>query len=259
MLAKEEIIRRLDRPVTVEIYEETGSTNTLAAQHAKEAKDKTPALIIARNQTKGRGTRGRSFFCERGKGLYMTLVCYPDADVKTAHLATPAAGVAVAKALCSVAGVDAQIKWVNDVVIKDKKLCGILAEAKLRSGNKSLEYVIIGIGINLYSAEFPPEIAYSATSLDMYSRAFDENELCAEIVNNLLGYLEALDAAPFMDEYKALSSVIGRCVVFENGGLSMTGRAVDINRQGNLVVDIESSDKRYIITAGDVSVKVSDC
>lgn len=234
------------------VFDELASTNTYAAGIAQEAKNIT--AVVARRQTDGRGTRGRAFFCSADQGLYLSLVLRPKMGPEKIGLITPAAGVAVARALKSAAGVDAKIKWVNDIVIDDKKICGILAESRLAPGGRQLEHVVIGIGINLFVEDFPPEMAGLATSLHRHSAGFDVNELAAHIIDNLCGLLDRPEEDAFLEEYRRLSSVLGRQVVFESEGVRASGRAVEINHQGNLVVET-GDNRRYIMAAGAVSVR----
>lgn len=243
------------RDIEVTMFDEVASTNTVAAGMALEIQG--IAAIVARGQTAGRGTRGRAFFCRPDQGLYLSLILRPKWNASEAGLITPAAGVAVTRAIKSAAGVDAKIKWVNDIVINDQKLCGILAESRLAPDARRLEYAVIGIGINLFVEDFPSGIAGQATSLHRHSANFDVNLLAAQIIDNLCGLIDDSEPGAWMDEYRRLSSVLGRRVIFDCAGSRNTGLAVEINHQGNLVVETEEN-RRYIITAGDVSIHLED-
>lgn len=253
MITEQAIKAKLrNQSIDIQVVESVSSTNTYAA--ALAGSTNTTTAVIARAQTAGKGTRGRAFFCKEGEGLYLSVLFFPRDDIKTAHLATPAAGVAVAQALETVAHVDADIKWVNDVFVGGKKICGILAESKIAANNEQLDYLVVGIGVNLRVGAFPPELEKTATSLDRHCANVDDNALCAAIIDTLYGYLSDLESRAFMGEYKKRSCVIGRCVLFESGGITVTGKAIDINRDGNLVVEVDN--KHYIIGAGDVAIKV---
>ena len=230
------------------VFNSLASTNEHAREIAPKL-DKT-TIIAALEQTGAKGTKGRSFYCGNGEGLYFSVALGPVPDLRRANLVTPAAGVAVATMLCDLCGVDARIKWVNDVVIDDKKICGILSESRFK--DSVLEYLIVGIGINLNVKSFPEEIADKATSLDRHNPDFDPNEMCAKITDSLLDMIYDDRELKFMSEYKRLSSVLGRYVDFESGGTKLTGIASDINKNGNLVVVV--GDRNYIINAGDVSI-----
>jgi BirA family biotin operon repressor/biotin-[acetyl-CoA-carboxylase] ligase len=141
----------------VMIFESIDSTNTEARRRAASGKS-APALIIANSQTAGRGRLGRSFYSPASTGLYMTAVFEASAAFESTVLLTTAAAVSVARAIERLAGITVGIKWVNDLYLNDKKICGILCE---RSGDN----VIIGIGVNVNQTAFPPEISQRATSV----------------------------------------------------------------------------------------------
>ncbi len=139
------------------IYEKTDSTNTLAKSFIKnDCVDGT--LIIAKEQTAGRGRIGRSFSSPKGEGLYMSLILKPDMPLSLISQITLPIALAVANSIKKICTLPAQIKWPNDIVINQKKLVGILTELKD-------EYVIIGIGINVNNSSFPEEITATATSI----------------------------------------------------------------------------------------------
>lgn len=254
MITKQELQQYLQTSdVDVLLFESLPSTNEYAATYAAQTNRTT--AIIALEQTAGKGTKGRGFYCKNGEGLYLSLLFFPKFGVKTAQVATPAAGVAVAEAIEQVAGISAKIKWVNDIVIDDRKVCGILAESRITPGQELLDYLVIGIGINLAVKTFPPELKKIATSLDCYNASVDPNVLCAAVIDNVCNYIGHLVDRTFLAAYKARSSVLNRFVLFDNGGITVTGQAVDINREGGLVVDVNG--KYYIINAGDVSIRVS--
>ncbi len=232
------------------VLETTTSTNDEAVKLAERGC--FPAAVIAVEQTAGRGTKGRRFISRKGEGLYLSILMRPAVDPQTALLITPAASVAVSDAIAQVTGVETGIKWVNDVVIDDKKLCGILTETRWEPGGQKIQYTIVGIGINLQVQQFPPEIAEIATSLHRHCADIDGDRLCAAIIDGVLAQTAQLKKRAFLEEYRARSSVLGRYVYFDYGGVKSMGRAIEINNEGNLVVEIDG--KRYIVAAGDVSL-----
>lgn len=241
-----------DKSIRV-IYEDSlPSTNDYALSMAATVAGK--AVVIAARQTAGKGTRGRSFYSQNsGEGLYFSLLCHPGVPVAAAHLATPAAAVAVAGAIKDTTGVAAKIKWVNDIVIDDKKLCGILAENRLSQDRTAVETLVIGVGINLSVKRFPPDLRDTATALDRYTENIDAERLCAAALNRLDGYLEDLPARAFLADYRARSSLLGRTVRFVRDGAETEGTAADINADGNLVV--ETAAGPVVLQSGDVSVR----
>jgi len=143
-------------------YESLSSTNDLAREMA-EAGAEEGLAIIAEAQTAGRGRMGREWRSPRGEGLYLSLVLRPDLDPRSSSIITLCAAVAVAETLSFDLGLPADIKWPNDVLVRGRKICGILAESSIESDR--LQHVILGVGINLSQAEFPEDIRQAATSI----------------------------------------------------------------------------------------------
>src|SRR5688500_4411254 len=140
--------------ITLLTYDTIDSTNTVALKQARAGADEG-LCIIARHQTAGRGRHGRTWVSEKGSGLYFSIVLRPKLDTKFLPLITLMAGVAVHDTLQEL-GLKPDIKWVNDVLVKEKKISGILAETT--ETNDGLA-IVVGIGINIKPSNFPPEIA----------------------------------------------------------------------------------------------------
>lgn len=147
--------------ITLLTYDIIDSTNTEALKQARQGADEG-LCIVARQQTAGRGRHGRTWVSGKDAGLYFSIVLRPKIDTKFLPLITLMSGIAVHDTLAEL-GIDADIKWVNDLLVNEKKICGILAETT--ETNKG-QAVIVGIGINLRSSNFPPEIADTATSIE---------------------------------------------------------------------------------------------
>ena len=147
--------------ITILNFDSIDSTNTEALKQARLGAEEG-LCVVARQQTAGRGRHGRPWVSEKDAGLYFSIVLRPKIDMQYLPLVTLMAGVAVHDALTEF-GIDADIKWVNDLLVREKKICGILAETT--ETNSGLA-VVVGIGINLKSSNFPPEIADTATSID---------------------------------------------------------------------------------------------
>ena len=227
----------LSRPETrVEAHETLTSTNDacrrLLAQSAGEC------LVLAAEQTGGRGRRGRSFFAPPG-GLYMSGAFPARADELGL---TCRAAVVTAEAIGRLTGLDCGIKWVNDLCYQGKKVCGILAET-------AGEHVIVGIGVNLAPVPLPPALRDSVGFLD----CGDIREtLAAEIARALL----ARDASEhsFMEEYRRRSLVLGRTLACTVGDRSFTARALEIDGAGGLVV--AGPEGRETLRWGEVSIRL---
>ena len=177
-------------------FSETGSTNDVAELLAEHGAPEG-ATVVAFAQTAGRGRFGRTWFSPAGAGLYVSIVCRNEA---AAPLLTLAGGVAVAGGIRAATGLPVQIKWPNDIVVADRtrparrrKLAGLLAEAS--SGGDGLQYVILGFGINLRPAAYPPDLADRATSIETeLGRSVDGALVLAETLASFAGSFERLAA-----------------------------------------------------------------
>lgn len=229
------------------------STNEQAKRLAANgAPDGT--VVIARQQTGGKGRRGRSFFSPPGSGLYMSLLLRPDFPVEETGLLTSLTAVAVAEAIESLAPVSVGIKWVNDLFIGSKKLCGILTEAAMDMESGTLEYIVIGIGVNVGKTHFPPELADIATSIGNESpRPICRAALAAEILNRLEDRMASAGTGRFLEESRRRSIVLGKTVTVTQGSASYPARAIDIDDEGRLI--LETAEGIRHLGSGEISVK----
>ncbi|MFR4357638.1 MAG: biotin--[acetyl-CoA-carboxylase] ligase, partial [Clostridia bacterium] len=170
------------------IYDTIDSTNLKARQLAMDGAPHG-TVVLAKQQTSGRGRLGRSFFSPR-EGIYLSIVIKPDFDVSKSVLVTSAAAVAVANAIEKVCGLESKIKWVNDVYIDGKKVCGILTEGISDFETGQIEHLILGIGINTTVKDFPAELLATAGAAE---GTYSKSALAAETITQALGYIEDLD------------------------------------------------------------------
>lgn len=236
------------------LLEETDSTNNDAKRIATEgAKEGT--TVIANRQTAGKGRLGRSFFSPEEKGIYMSVVLRPKLALKSSTLITSMAAVAVARAIEKTSGVYAQIKWVNDVFLNGKKVCGILTEAAMDSENGQLAYAVLGIGVNVGCMEFPQELREVATSVSNEAgKSVPREVLIAEILNELEAFYGTLASGSFLEESRKRSLVIGKEIKVVGAGQSYPARAVAIDESGQLVVETEEG--RQALYSGEVSIRL---
>lgn len=251
-LPNEKIIRSLlssPAPIGIFVLDEVDSTNKEARRYCGEG-GSLPMLFVAREQTAGRGRLGRSFVCERDKGLYMTLALAPR-DGATPHSLTLAAGCAVLSAIRDLTGVTPKIKWVNDILIEDKKVAGILAEGAFDAGG-NMSFAAVGIGVNINKMRFPKELSKKAgTLVELTGKAPDINTLAAEIVNRFLAL--SLDMNTVLDTYKEHLSTLGKRITVTGGGEDFAALAKDLDCDGNLIVEREDGTEEKIFF-GEVSV-----
>lgn len=236
----------------------TASTNTYAKKAAEEP-FQGGTVIIAEEQTAGRGRLGRHWISTKGKGIWMSIILKPDILPVDAPKLTIAAALAVAKAIKSCCRLEARIKWPNDIVAGGKKLCGILTEMSAEADE--IKYVIIGIGINVNMEikDFGPEVSSIATSIRIESgRAVSRKALAASVLNEfeeIYGdFIKDGSIKPLLDEYKIKSAVLGKNIRVISKKEEIIGLAVDISEEGHLVVRLADGSHREIMS-GEVSVR----
>jgi len=238
----------------MEIHDEMASTNTRARELAMQGAPHGTA-VLARRQTGGRGRFGRSFYSPDGSGLYISFILRPDLPADRAVMLTSMAAVAVARAMERVADVEAKIKWVNDVYLDAKKACGILCEAGIDFENGRMQYVVMGIGVNVGSMDFPPELAEIATSVsNACGREISRSRFCAELMNELNALYPQMESGAFMEESRARSNVIGRNITVLRGEERYDAVAVDIDDEGSLVIRREDGSTD-VLHSGEISVR----
>lgn len=228
----------------ITILDEADSTN-IAAKELAALGAAHGTTVVADRQTAGRGRLGRSFVSPPGKGLYMSVVIRPKLAMSAVPMITSAVAVAAALAVEKLCGSEVQIKWVNDLYMNGKKICGILTEASLDLEMKSLEYAVVGIGINVRSMkdEFGEELSLRATSVeDETKAALDRNALCAEVLNNLEIWLDRIEDRSYIIEYRRREYLTGKRITAEFGGKTVTGTAVGIDRNANLMVELPDGE-----------------
>ena len=223
------------------LYEETDSTNLRASELIRSGDAREGDVFIARRQSRGRGTKGRSFFS--ADGLYMSVILPRDIKIP---LFTAFVSVCVVRAIKRVCGADCLIKWVNDIIIEGKKICGILCESLYIDGTDQPPYVIAGIGINTNTTAFPAELESIATSLRIQGYEVDDRALAEEIVRELD---TPVCASEILSEYKSLSSILGKRVsVTLPDGTKKEGLASNIGFDGSLTLS-EGGTETVILCA----------
>lgn len=240
---------------TLDVRQTVTSTNTLAKEQAAlGAKEGT--VIIACEQTQGRGRMGRTFYSPNDTGIYFSIILRPNLNLEDSLLITTAAAVAVSKAIESIANVKADIKWVNDIFVGDKKVCGILTEASLNFESGGLEYAVVGIGINIETKVFPEDVILTAGSIFEHKPADAPitSILVAEILNNLAEYITSLTDKKYLEEYRSRSFLLGQDILVLKGKERITAKAITIDEKARLVVEYEDKTREALVS-GEVSVR----
>ena len=226
-------------------FEEIESTNDFAKEKAKS--ETNNFLVTADYQTKGRGRKGRQFVSNKNSGLYLSVAVKLDIVPEKITNVTTYTAVCTARAIEKFTCLKAEIKWVNDIYVNGKKLCGILTEGVFKNGQ--IDFIIIGIGINILKQNFPDEIKNIATSIE------DECGLklkTEDLINAILNELGDYKMDNYMEEYKNRSFIIGKEVTVLAPDKSYPAVAIDIDDDGHLVVDCDGEIK--VLSSGDVSV-----
>ena len=242
-------------PFKTYFYDCVDSTNNVCKELAKNGE--ASALVIAYSQTAGKGRLGRSFFSPEGTGIYMSLLLRPAFPPEQITLITTAAAVAVANSIEKVCNKNTRIKWVNDIYIDKKKVCGILCEAGFSGGGNSSNYVILGIGINLFAPKnsFPEDIKDKAGSIfgEFFQSPDIKEKLIEETVKNFMEIYKKLPSKEYMNRYRQKSFLIEKTVSFMKDGKHFTGTVKNINDNAEII--IQTKDETVTLFAGEVSLE----
>lgn len=230
------------------IFDTIDSTNIYAKSIAAEgAKDGT--LVTAEAQTAGKGRMGRSFCSPSGGNIYMSVILRPQTDLESSQLITSCIAVATAEAIDSICSTDVKIKWVNDLFLGGKKICGILTEASLNFENGRLDYAVAGIGINLQSVKdsFSDQLTEIATSIEDETGSIpDRCRLIAEILKNIDLYMSNIEKRNFLDEYRRRSFIIGERVSVSKFDSERIASAVGISDNAGLIVRYDDGSQETL-------------
>jgi len=256
---RESGIRKYLRKKDVQVRTEqvVTSTNTILKEEAKNGQVDS-AVLVAAEQTAGRGRIGRSFYSPQGTGIYLSILLRPKLSAEQALKITICAAVATAEAIEQVSGEKTEIKWVNDIRVRGKKICGILTEASMDCETGGMEYAIVGIGINLMEPKggFPEEICDIAGAL--FSSELPKDIRCriaAEIIDRFFRYYDALPEDLAYQSYTERSCVLGKKVtIMPFTGEPVKAEVLEIDRDYALIVRDEEGGIRRI-NSGEVSLR----
>ncbi|MEK3904644.1 biotin--[acetyl-CoA-carboxylase] ligase [Paenibacillus sp. FSL R7-0179] len=240
----------------LEVFKSVASTNELVKALASGGESEGK-VILSEEQTAGRGRKGRPFFSPAGTGIYMSILLRPRLSAADATLLTTSAAVAVALAIESVSDLSTQIKWVNDVFMNGKKVCGILTEASLSLESEWLDYAVLGIGINvtLPSGGFPAELSEVATSIYQAGNPEGDlrNRLTAEVLNRFMAYYEQLKERLFLPDYRQRMMSLGETIMVVKEHQEQPATAVDIDNDCRLKVRYPNGEEEYL-SSGEVRI-----
>jgi len=241
----------------VEVLKSVTSTNTLLREKAAHGASEG-YVLAAEEQLAGKGRQGRSFHSPAKHGVYFSLLLKPGSKTNEAQLITSAAAVAAARAIEEVIGVSVGIKWVNDLFVNEKKVCGILTEAVFDMESGLIDHAIVGIGINITRPEsgYPEEIADIVTALADQSADIGNrrNRLIAATLDQFWAFYQNLDQREFLPEYRVRSIILGKeiRVIAPNGVRS--ARALEIDNDCRLVVRYDDGQAEAL-GSGEISIR----
>lgn len=243
----------------IEVYKCLDSTNMEVKRKALDGA-KEGLVVLAEEQTAGRGRRGRSFASPSGTGIYMSFLFRPAPEQSSdVVLITTAASVAVCRAIRTVLHEEPSIKWVNDVYFRGKKICGILTEAISDFESGRIDTVVVGIGINYREPQegFPDEVRDIAGAVCSDGDTVPRNTLVSAVINELFSLYEGLADKTYMSDYKRWSNVLGKKVRFSSGNDWKYGIAKDIDENGGLVIGLEDGSEQ-ILRTGEITLRVCE-
>ncbi len=256
-ICENKIAALLGKAYKVQVVDRAVSTNSeLWSAAINGAPEGT--VLIARQQTGGKGRLGRSF-CSAEGGLYMSLLLRPELCPEDTALITPLAALAVAETVDRLLGINTAIKWVNDVYADGKKLCGILTEASIDPLLAKTSFVIVGIGLNVYAPDggFPEEIRDIATALLPHGARKEGlfNQLAADIARRVFEYAENPFNGKALEDYRSKCFVIGKDVTVYRGGDCYNARVLGVDDRYALLIEDEGGN-RIALNSGEVSVRL---
>jgi len=227
------------------------TNNYLKMLTHKNVEDRT--VVVADFQNMGRGRSGKSFTSPKGVGIYLSYLIKMDKTVADVSGLTAQVAVCVARAIEKVTGESVGIKWVNDLLLGSKKICGILSEMSVEGDSGRVDNVVIGIGINVNNEQdsFSEELQKIATSIKAYS---GKPFIRAQIIGAIIDELDALNGQRYLEEYKSRCLTLGKDVTFTLNGAVKKGKAVDLDDDFGLVIEYPDGT-RQTLTFGETSVR----
>lgn len=257
IINEEKILPKLPNGAQIIILDSATSSNDVLKELAQKG-EAHGSLVVVKSQTNGRGRMGRSFISKSEDGLYFSFLLRPSMLATEALNITVICAVALAQAIEQTSGANAQIKWVNDIYINEKKCAGILTEAQLNFECGTLDYCIVGIGVNVLTPKegFDKEISEIATAIFENSAPCGyKTKLLAKFFSCFYKYYNSIESKEFMLEYKNRSNLIGKDVDVYVGDKITHGTVCDIDENARLVVKAE--DGLHAFSSGEARVRKS--
>ena len=248
-------IERNIKNVKVYSYDRVASTNDVAKTFAANGCEEG-SIFCATRQTAGKGRLGRTFLSKKG-GVYFSIVLRPQKDNADTLFITVAAAVAAARAIQDVSGKKCDIKWVNDIYINNKKVCGILTEGSV-GPDGAIDYAVLGVGINLFkpSGGFGANLPLAGSVFDKTSHILCKRRVKADVIakftREFFAFYKNLNQKQFMNEYKIKSFLTGKQITFIKDGVECCGVVKGIDDDARLIVTI--GENEHVLSHGEIQI-----
>lgn len=246
----QEIQKNLKHKHNIEIFDSIDSTNKYLKSKINEKNYGT--IVISNEQTNGYGKSNREFLSNKDIGIYMSILINPNCLIEESLKITILTSVAILSAIKSICNLDVKLKWVNDIILNDLKVGGILCESQINLNTNIIDNMIVGIGINVKEFEFPPSLKNIATSIENNTNIkVSKNALISEIINFFDLYF--IKKANYIDLYKENSYVLGKDITVIQNDKQFYAKAIDIDDNGSLIV--QEQEKIIKLISSDISIR----
>ena len=259
VLNQEQIQSKLDHDVTVIAYASIDSTNS-EAKRLLETQLSGNFLVVSDEQTAGRGRHGRFFHSPEKTGLYMSLALQHISSEVDAALLTTAAAVAVCQSIEEMTSLSPKIKWVNDIFLNGRKICGILTEGIMNFETQSVESIILGIGINISvdREQLPDDLKNKVGGITNHSSGtINRNDLTVSIINNFLAIYQNINSRTFLEDYRERCFVLGKTITFKQKQEQIRAIAEGIDDDGGLIVRLQDGSYKTL-SYGEISIQMPE-
>lgn len=258
ILSSFSINQYLNSKLDIHVHQTVSSTNTVLKEMAEQGAPEG-TVVIAEEQTAGKGRMGKSFYSPSKTGIYISILLRPTISAEESLFLTTSAAVATAKAIEDVSEKVAFIKWVNDIYLDNKKVCGILTEGAFNVETNQLDYAIVGIGINICFPKdgFPTEIEKIATAVfDKETDSINKRSiLIAHLLDYFMEYYKNFHSKKYVKEYIQRSLILGKEINIIDGNETLPATAMEIDNKCRLKVKLKDGSTRWL-SSGEVSIRV---
>lgn len=239
----------LQNKFSVEIVDSVDSSLDYIRKYIDQ--NKFDHIVVSKEETKARGRNGKEFACPKDKGIYMSILLKPEITAKEVLKISTLVSTAIYSAVKDLYNINLALKWVNDLILEDKKVGGILCETSINA-DSSVDYALIGIGLNVHKATYSDELSDIADSLENLANIkVDRNELIIKIVKYIDKYLEK--DSNYLEIYKKASYVLGKEIEVYTNNEKFSAVAISVNKYGHLLLD--KSGEMIPLISGEVSIR----